>query len=285
MADDDAGKGSPAGPKVRYDDIVARVHADPAKTQGTTLLSGYVGKGDAAGRVRIYPDISFGTYYDVAEDDVVHSVPIPKETSPHGGSHVWVKPGAEVKQGPSVAAQAAAAVPQVTMVGHTCPNGDCTFFGGCHQPTQHGMTCPRHICGETMPPTIHHLTCPRFICTETMPSGIQTIVCTQHLACVQQAQPAAAAMPTPTATFFHTCGMACASGVHTIVCTQHVGCQQNSGIETIVCTQHLGCQQQVAGAAAVAGPFTINPTQCTRCFICPPITAPQTRSGVFCPYG
>jgi hypothetical protein len=179
------------------------------------------------------------------------------------------------------------------MIGATCPNGDCTFFGGCY-PTQHGMTCPRFICGETMPPTVHHLTCPRFICTETMPSGIQTIVCTHHVACMQQqgayaqAQAPAAAMPTPTATFFHTCGLRCASGIETIVCTHHAGCQQNSGVETVVCTYNPGCQQYggagaAAGAAAIG--HTFNPTQCTRCFICPPLTAPHTRAGVFCPYG
>ncbi|MDP9106750.1 MAG: hypothetical protein M3N49_12575 [Candidatus Eremiobacteraeota bacterium] len=106
MADDDAGDGAPATGKVQFDDIVARVHADPAQPQGTTLFTGFVGKSDVAGRIRIYPDLSFATWYDVAEDDIVHSVPRPKESAPHGGSHVWVKSGADCTPG-SIAGTAA----------------------------------------------------------------------------------------------------------------------------------------------------------------------------------
>jgi hypothetical protein len=331
MADSDAAKG---GGKVRLDDIVARVIPDPASAQGATLLTGFVGKGDADGRIRIYPDIYFSCWYDVAEADVLHSIPLSSETSPLGGSHVWVKAGADVKSGPSAqqqpaggGARAFAAQPQQpgavpfsiqptcgiactaspqlcptmsantcaatqcpTMIGYTCPNGDCTFFGTCPPqcpppnctlpstlcptvdvqtcppfcaqaqagaaaaivPTAHGTTCPRFICTETIPPTVH-VTCPPHICTETITPP----------AAAAHAQ-AAAFQPTPTATFFHTCGVQCNSGVLTIVCT-HGGCQQG---------------WTVAQPTPTA---TFNPTQCTRCFICPPITAP-TRTGVFDPF-
>ncbi len=368
MADSDAAKG---GGKVRLDDIAARVIADPANAQGATLLTGFVGKSDADGRIRIYPDIGFGYWYDVAEADVLHSVPLSQESSPLGGSHVWVKAGADIKTGPSAQQQqqpgaggggaaafaaraggaqptppfsvqptcgiACTASPQLcptisantcvatqcpTMIGCTCPSGDCTFFGNCPPctvpstlcptvdvqtcppncvqqhpaaaaalgaaaiaPTAQGTTCPRFICTETIPPTRFGTTCPRqictetlvptrfgttcphFICTETIPPTVH-VTCPPHI-CHETITPAAAGVqaqalqPTPTATFFHTCGVQCQSGVLTVVCT-HAGCQQG---------------WTVAQPTPTA---TFNPTQCTRCFICPPITAP-TRTGVFDP--
>jgi hypothetical protein len=360
MADADAGDSAGT---VRFDDIVARVVADPAQTQGVTLLAGFVGKGDAEGRVRIYPDLTFSSWHDVAGADVVHSIPLPKESSPLGGSYVWVKGGAEVKSGPAAQPQpavapgaraAAAAVPfsvqqtcgiactaapplcpppptvsnfscavdctqwpgctqsctlasttcpqtqnqtcpppctvpstlcptvdvqtcppqcQPTMIGTTCPSGDCTFFGTCPAncpqhagaaafaaiaPTANGTTCPRFICTETIVPTRWGTTCPRTICTETIPPT-RHVTCPPHI-CTETMTPAqggfftvhfcaaGAVQPTPTATFFHTC---------------------------------LNC-----GPVAHPTPTaTFNPTQCTQCFICPPITAPQTRTGVFNPFG
>jgi hypothetical protein len=363
MADSDAAKG---GGKVRLDDIVARVIPDPTSAQGATLLTGFVGKSDAEGRLRIYPDIGFGWWYDVAEADVLHSVPLSPESSPLGGSHVWIKAGADVKTGPSAQAQQPAAgagaaafaarpggtvpfsiqptcgiactvapelcpptvsaqtCPQTqcpTMIGCTCPSGDCTFFGNCPPPpctvpstlcptvdvqtcppncaqaqagvgaaaaivptfhagttcprnictetippTRFGTTCPRHICTETIVPTRFGTTCPRFICTETIPPTVH-VTCPPHI-CTETIPPAAAAVqaqalqPTPTATFFHTCGVQCQSGVLTIVCTH-------------ACHQGWTVAQPTPTA-------TMNPTLCTRCFICPPITAP-TRTGVFDP--
>ncbi|MBV8368094.1 MAG: hypothetical protein JO036_04050 [Candidatus Eremiobacteraeota bacterium] len=396
MADSDAAKG---GAKVRLDDIVARVFPDPTSAQGATLLTGFVGKGDAEGRIRIYPDIGFSCWYDVAEEDVLHSVPLSQETSPLGGSRLWVKAGADVKTGPAAqpqqlggggavpfAAKPGGAAPtppfsiqptcgiactlvppvcpQPTMSGQTCPNGDCTFFGTCGPqcppppctvpstlcptvdvqtcppfcaqahagaaaivPTDQGITCPRNICTETIPPTRFGTTCPRnictetivptrfgttcprFICTETIPPTVH-VTCPPHI-CTETIPPAAAAgvhaqalqptptatffhtcgaqcgvaQPTPTATFFHTCGVQCPSGVLTIVCTQ--ACHQGWTVAQPGWTVHQGWTVAqgwtLAQAAAQPTPTaTFNPTQCTRCFICPPVTAP-TRTGVFDP--
>jgi hypothetical protein len=96
----------------------------------------------------------------------------------------------------------------------------------------------------------------------------------------------AVAQPTPTATFFHTCGVHCPIAQPTPTATffHTCGVQCQSGILTIVCTQHAGCQQ----GWTVAQPTpttTFNPTQCTRCFICPPIDPTTARTGVFNPLG
>ncbi|HEV2737782.1 MAG TPA: hypothetical protein VGU66_04290 [Candidatus Elarobacter sp.] len=347
--------------KLRYDDFVARVNADPAKAQDTTLVSGFVGKGDADGRVRIYPDVSLSSWHDVAEDDIVHSVPLPVESSPLGGSHVWLKAGAEVKRGGSAqpaaahgggaaafptalnqscgiactvaptscvcpppctigttlcptvndqtcqppcppppctlastfcptvngqtcpapcppaqpinapytiyphltcgfvchtqqdcggggGTQAAFNCPQPTMSGHTCPNGDCTFFGCITQLATcaacTGFTCPTHS-GHT---------CPNGDCTFF---GCPTRVhpCPQ----VGNAQ-AAAMMPTPTATFYHTCGTHCQQGG-----TLPFSLQHSCGI---ACT-YVAC-----------------PVPTANCTL-PSVTCPITpaRTGIFNPLG
>ncbi len=87
---------------IRYDDFIANVHADPAKPEASIMLAGFVGHG-AEGKVRIYPDASLANWYDVAEDDVVHAMPVPDAKL--GGSYVWVRASAQIKPG------AAAAVP------------------------------------------------------------------------------------------------------------------------------------------------------------------------------
>jgi hypothetical protein len=294
-------------PEIRYDDIVANVVSDPSKGSEATLIAGYVGRG-TEGRVRIYPDLSFATYHDVAEEDIVHSIPIPD--APHGGSYVWVKstaaPGGAAAGGAQAArpftvypqitcgfvchtqqdcpGAAAAAQVQAGPTGYyTCPPHICTetiaptrnYTCPPHICTEtivptRNYTCPAHICTETMVPT-RYLTCPPHICTETMPP-------TRHATCLcvdpQAVQGAAAVAPQPT--MYQTCGR--------FDCTMGANCQPSH--HPGPCGTQLCFGAGAAAAAAMPTPTaTFNPTQCTRCFICPPITAPQTRTGVFCPYG
>jgi hypothetical protein len=92
---------------IRYDDFIANVHADPAKPEAAIMLAGFVGHG-AEGTVRIYPDASLANWYDVAEDDVVHAMPVPDAKL--GGSYVWVRASAQIKPGAAAAAAGAGAV-------------------------------------------------------------------------------------------------------------------------------------------------------------------------------
>jgi hypothetical protein len=95
---------------IRYDDFIANVHADPAKPEAAVMLAGFIGHG-AEGKVRIYPDASLANWYDVAQDDVVHAMPVPDAKL--GGSYVWVRASAQIKPGAAAGAAgtgAAAAV-------------------------------------------------------------------------------------------------------------------------------------------------------------------------------
>ena len=120
-------------PNIRYDDFVANVHPDPAKPEAAVMLAGYVGHG-AEGQVRIYPDASLGSWYDVPEADVIHALPI--ADTKLGGSYVWVRASAAIKPGSAAAGAGAAAAP----VGGWPPSLGC-------QP-------PAPLGAQTNPPTL-----------------------------------------------------------------------------------------------------------------------------------
>src|SRR4030088_105467 len=110
MADNDK-------PKFLYDDFIGNVQPDPAKPESTIMLSGFVGHGPE-GHARIYPDPTLGTWYDVPEDDVVHSIPI--SDSKLGGSYVWVRASSDIKPGsaaPTATETEAVQPPQAAAVG------------------------------------------------------------------------------------------------------------------------------------------------------------------------
>ena len=115
---------------LRYDDFIANIHTDPAKPEATIMLAGFIGHG-AEGEVRIYPEASLSHWYDVAEDDVVHAMPVPEAKL--GGSYVWVRANAPIKPGAAAAAAGtgAAAAPQAAMPGTlTCTLNAAAPVGG-----------------------------------------------------------------------------------------------------------------------------------------------------------
>lgn len=147
-----------AADNIRYDDFIANVHADPAKPEASIMLAGFIGHG-AEGKVRIYPDASLANWYDVAEDDVVHAMPVPDAKL--GGSYVWVRASAQIKPGAAAAAAGtgavAAAQPAMPFT-LTCtlnaaaPAGGWPPSLGC-QPSV--MACPpAALHAQTNPPTL-----------------------------------------------------------------------------------------------------------------------------------
>jgi hypothetical protein len=107
--------------KIRYDDFVGNVQRDPAKPESTIMLSGFVGRG-ADGHARLYPDPTLGTWYDIPEADIVHSMPIPD--SKFGGSYVWARASAQIKPGNAAAAatEAPRQAPQAEAAAPAQPN-------------------------------------------------------------------------------------------------------------------------------------------------------------------
>lgn len=174
---------------VRFDDFVGRVHADPAKVEPRTLLSGFVGRGAEDGKLRIYSDPSLGSWVEASAEDVVHTQPI--DNSPLGGSHVWLKSGATLTpgsaQGTGGAAGAAAVGGLGADVGVFNPTGTIhpTLWTQIGCPT-HQAWCPPHASVATIctqfPPCApihtHEFFCPPRTLAVTICGGpIHTVIC------------------------------------------------------------------------------------------------------------
>jgi hypothetical protein len=233
---------------IRYDDFIANVHADPAKPEAAIMLAGFVGHG-AEGKVRIYPDASLANWYDVAEDDVVHAMPVPDAKL--GGSYVWVRASAQITPGAAAAAAApgtgavAAAQPAMPFT-LTCtlnaaaPVGGWPPSLGC-QPSV--MACPHAAALGAGTVTGF------FGCTAACPPaalGAQTI--TGFFGCTAACPPAA--LGAQTVTGFFGCTAACPpAALHaqtnppTLGCTG--GCNALGMAQTF--TQGLPCQHLRAG--------------------------------------
>jgi hypothetical protein len=231
---------------IRYDDFIANVHADPAKPEAAIMLAGFVGHG-AEGKVRIYPDASLANWYDVAEDAVVHAMPVPDAKL--GGSYVWVRASAQITPGAAAAPAgtgAVAAAQPTQPFTWTCtleaaaPVGGWPPSLGC-QPSV--MACPHAAALGAGTVTGF------FGCTAACPPaalGAQTI--TGFFGCTAACPPAA--LGAQTITGFFGCTAACPpAALHaqtnppTLGCTG--GCNALGMAQTF--TQGLPCQHARGG--------------------------------------
>jgi hypothetical protein len=270
MADNDTSK-------LRYDDFIGSVQPDPAKPEATIMLSGFVGHGPE-GHARIYPDPTLGTWYDIPEGDVVHSLPIPD--SKLGGSYVWVRASSEIKPGSAepaaTGAEAEAVQPQhAAAVMNPTPNTHChvcdpPMAAAAMQPTPatHCFICPPHTQIGCQPQAAAHgaagvLPQTQFLCTQ----GLATFCgCTPGIDC--NAQP-----PQPLQTH-----ALCTQGLATFCgCTPGIDCmglaarapqQPNATAVTVCVTDCQPPANQMMRAAAPVNPM--DPTPATRCFFCDP---------------
>jgi hypothetical protein len=209
MADNDQSK-------IHYDDFVSAVQPDPAKPEATIMLAGFVGHG-ADGQIRIYPDPTLAKWYDVAEGDVVHSMPI--ADSKLGGSYIWVRESAQIKPGsaaaaaPAEAPQALAAVPNQNLnqptpqthcficpppslpcqvptqicqiqTEHCTPATICTLHGQCPPPQTALIHCPTQPVVCDIPPQSLRCATHPVVC-DIPPHQTLATICTQ-IGCLTQ---------------------------------------------------------------------------------------------------
>jgi hypothetical protein len=174
-----------ANSSVRFDDFVGRVHADPANVEPRILLSGYVGRSEDDGKLRIYSDPGLGSWVEAATDDVVHTQPI--QDSPLGGSHVWLKSSAALTPGSAQGAAGGAAAAPVGGIG-----ADTGVFNptGTIHPTLWTQLCPTHyrcppislatVCTHYSPCVVHthEIFCPpKTIRIDQCGGPIHTVIC------------------------------------------------------------------------------------------------------------
>jgi hypothetical protein len=104
--------------RVQLDEFVSEICPDPAKCESVVMLTGFVGRGEGEGRIRVYTDANLSHWYELAEADVAYSKPI--ENSSIGGSHLWLRSDAKLRPGAAQAARefaAAQAVPRAAATG------------------------------------------------------------------------------------------------------------------------------------------------------------------------
>ncbi|HEX3581561.1 MAG TPA: hypothetical protein VH087_07340, partial [Thermoanaerobaculia bacterium] len=119
-----------------YSPFVQAVAGDGSSAPEVRMLKGWLGPSGEEGHVRLYLDASLSTYVDIPRDAVLYSEEIPN-SHPSGERTVWVKSGAEVKEGGSALARAAkfltGSVQQDYVGGGGAPGTDVclTYKPGC----------------------------------------------------------------------------------------------------------------------------------------------------------
>ena len=211
----------PEKSKSSKDGFVSKVVADPANVPDTLLLSGWLGDSSMPGHTRLYFDPQLSSYVEIPDDAILHTQDQAPETSPLGGSFVWIKKDAVLThkttaaqakakflEGP-IAGQAAAAVPQPHAV--SIPRVACQVTAvaeACH-------TQLVALCHPTIGPncfTAVHILCPQ---THTPACMVNTH--TPH--CVQLTH-------TPLCFVTHQpqCFITTTPACHTVVCPTLAAC-------------------------------------------------------------
>jgi hypothetical protein len=255
--------------KIRYDDFIATVLPDPAKPEATIMLAGFIGHG-ADGQVRLYPDPSLGTWYDLPEGDVVHSIPIPDAKL--GGSYVWVRASAKITPGAAAAPSApaadlAAAAPAAV---HPTPTAQPT-------PATHCFICPPLTQDCTVATVCtQNCTTPLGGC---LPHQTAATVCTQN--CTTPLGGCLPVQPTPTVqTHCFVCPPITQQCSAAILCSQFNQCGHHPTAATI-CTETcntflVGClQTRLANCIPITQPQICNIAVSPNCPPPPPGTPVQ----------
>lgn len=97
-----------AVPDQKSDDLAAELVPDPAKLPDLVVLKGHLGKSARAGFSRLYADLSFNEFVELADDDVLARRSVSKQ-DPLGGSLLWVKRDATLLRSTVCSAQEHAA--------------------------------------------------------------------------------------------------------------------------------------------------------------------------------
>lgn len=89
-----------------YSKFIEAVAGDGTTAPDVRMLTGWLAPSGDAATTRLYLDASLGTYVDIPNDTLLYSEEIPN-SHPSGASTVWVRNGAELREGGSALARAA----------------------------------------------------------------------------------------------------------------------------------------------------------------------------------
>jgi len=77
--------------KKKPDDLAAELIPDPTKLPDLVVLSGYLGTSTRRGYSRLYVDLGFSEFVEVADEDVLARRSLAGDQDPLGGTVLWVK--------------------------------------------------------------------------------------------------------------------------------------------------------------------------------------------------
>ncbi len=268
------------------DNFVSKVVTDPNNVPDTLLLSGYMGASSLPNHTRLYFDAQLSSYVEIPDDAILHTQDQPAESSPLGGSFVWIKKDAilthktgadktkaKFLEGPIVQQFAAAAAPaaqpqgitipgcQPSLIPAVCPTHTpaCVPTTPAHCATQVMVLCPTHTpaCAPSSPlicPT-HTLSCapstPLVCATHTpvcFPTVVNQVCVTQTPLCITHSPVCVTQIPVCQVTFNPViCG-----GQTIINCPTHPACPTIAGCPTLGACPTIACGFPGGGGNPVA---------------------------------
>lgn len=86
-----------SAPKIEFDALTEKLVPDPLTLPDSVALAGFVGRSAEDGKIRLYVDSTFRSYYEISNSDIIHTEQLPTTQSPLGGSVVYVKGGAPLR--------------------------------------------------------------------------------------------------------------------------------------------------------------------------------------------
>jgi hypothetical protein len=78
-------------PEQNPDDLAAELVPDPTKLPDVVVLRGYLGESTRAGFSRLYVNLNFTEYVEVADEDVLARRSLAANQDPLSGTVLWVK--------------------------------------------------------------------------------------------------------------------------------------------------------------------------------------------------
>ncbi len=260
----------------KSDNFVAKIVTDPKQVPDALLLKGFLGASSEDKHTRLYFNAQLSSYVEIPDDGILHTQDVSTETSPLGGTYVWINKDAVLVHGKASAERtrakflegpivndylrAAAQFPQDGGIDNTvafCPetfadlpcgfttnNVVCTILQPPTQqqncPTQYCPTQVQSPCYPTMhcPPTGHYQICPSVVAI------CQTQICQVEQAGFAQAKQ----QPQPFGNTFAPCPTVvpvCNYTVVAAICpTRTLACNQPS-VHQVCITQTPVCHYTI----------------------------------------
>jgi hypothetical protein len=101
-------KKRPRARELTQDEVIARLVTDPADVPDVIAMVGLLGKSPRPELWRLYTSLDLKDYIEVAAEDIVHSESLKTERQPLGGTVIWVRSGARLRNARSESALAEA---------------------------------------------------------------------------------------------------------------------------------------------------------------------------------